>query len=440
MSGGISEMSDGPTDVVPIDVVILANGPGEVATWVKPVVRSLRKSDPDHNTLRISVLLSPCPNASGQEPIILARYSEVDRVQSAEHFFKFLLTGKTLDNWDWHDRGVVVFLGGDQLYTLLTARRLGYRTAVYAEWEARWASQMDRFGVMQAGVMEKVSSRYRDKFEVVGNLMADVQTMADRDEILAALGLSAEAELLGFLPGSKPTKLSIGVPLSLAIAQEIHQCRPQSHFVIGVAPNLSLDDLVGYADPSVNLAIASLEGPKSTLVEPESGLPYFQIEDGPKVYLWQRFPALDLFSQCTLCFTTVGANTAQLGALGMPMIVMIPTQGLENFKMWDGLAGVIVRLPGMGAIARKVINPLIIRTAQKSGKLFAWPNIWAKREVVPELFGRVTAQSVSEVALDLLSRPEKLSNIRQTLRNLRGPANAADKMADLIIETVNYVK
>lgn len=98
-------------DVEPIDVVILSNGPGEVATWVKPVVRSLRKSAPNHKTLRISVLLSPCPNASGQEHIILARYPEVDRVQSAEHFFKFLLTGKTLDGWDWHDQGVVVFLG-----------------------------------------------------------------------------------------------------------------------------------------------------------------------------------------------------------------------------------------------------------------------------------------------------------------------------------------
>ena len=120
------------------------------------------------------------------------------------------------------------------------------------------------------------------------------------------------------------------------------------------------------------------------------------------------------------------------------MIVMIPTQGLENFKMWDGLPGLLVRLPGMGAIARKVINPLIIRAAQKSGKLFAWPNIWAKEEVVPELFGHLTAKGIGKIALDYLSHPEKLTEIRQTLRKLRGSANAADKMADLILETVDY--
>ncbi len=427
-------------DVAPIDVVILSNGPGEVATWVKPVVRSLRQSAPHHQTLRISVLLSPCPNASGQEAIILARYPEVDRVQSAEHFFKFLLTGKTLDNWDWHDKGVVVFLGGDQLYTLLVAKRLGYRTAVYAEWDARWVSQMDRFGVMQAGVAEKAADRHQDKFSVVGDLMADVQTMAERTEIMAAMALAEDAELVGFLPGSKPAKLSIGVPLSLAIAQYIHQQRPQSNFVIGVAPNLSLDDLTRYADPVLNPAVRDFSGPEIRLVTPDSGLAYFQITQGPKVYLWQQFPALDLFSQCALCFTTVGANTAQLGALATPMIVMIPTQGLENFKMWDGLPGLIVRLPGVGAIARKVINPLIIRTAQKSGKLFAWPNIWAKKEVVPELFEYLTASSVSQTALDYLEHPEKLEDMRQTLRGLRGTANAADKMADLILETVNYVK
>lgn len=427
-------------DVEPIDVVILSNGPGEVATWVKPVVRSLRNSAPSHKTLRISVLLSPCPNASGQEHIILARYLEVDRVQGAEHFFRFLLTGKTVDGWDWHDKGIVVFLGGDQLYTLLVAKRLGYRTAVYAEWDARWTRQMDRFGVMQSGVMEKVSEQRREKFSVVGDLMADVQTMADRGEILAAMDLKEDAELVGFLPGSKPAKLSIGVPLSLAIAQYIHKQRPQSHFVFGVAPNLSLDDLARYADPAINPAVSDFLGPEVSLVRPASGLSYFQIKNGPKIYLWQQFPALDLFSQCALCFTTVGANTAQLGALATPMIVMIPTQGLENFKMWDGLAGLIVRLPGVGAIARKVINPLIIRAAKKSGKLFAWPNIWAKKEVVPELFEQVTAQSASKLALDYLAHPEKLSNMRQTLRGLRGPANAADKMADLILETVNYVK
>ena len=422
------------------DVVILANGPGEVATWVKPVVRSLRNQAPNHQTLRISVFLVPCPNASGQEHIILARYPEVDRVQSAAHFLKFLITGKTLDNWDWHEKGIVVFLGGDQIYTLLVAKRLGYRTAVYAEWEARWVSQIDRFGVMQSGVIEKVANRHQDKLWVVGDLMADVRSNANRSEIMTALEMSEENDLLGFLPGSKLAKLGVGMPLSLAIAQQIHNHRPQTRFVIGVAPNLSPADLVDYIDSTKNAMVAKLKSPAAKLIEPNTGLPYLQIEHGPKIYLWQRFPALDLFSQCRLCFTTVGANTAQLGALAIPMIVMMPTQGLEDFKLWDGVPGLLARLPGMGAIARKFINPPIIRALEKSGRLFAWPNIWAKREVVPELFGQISATDASQLALDYLTHPQKLDEISQTLRDLRGPANAADKMANLILETVDYAK
>ena len=80
----------------PIDIIILSNGPGEVTTWVRPVVRALRdKLGNDRDLVRISVILSPCPNASGKEVQILQSYPEVDRVQDAKHFSKFLVWGKT---------------------------------------------------------------------------------------------------------------------------------------------------------------------------------------------------------------------------------------------------------------------------------------------------------------------------------------------------------
>jgi len=441
----------------PVDIVILTNGPGEVATWVKPVVKALAEKLPSATSsqlpaqipTRISVILSPCPHASGQEHITLAQYPEVDRVQSADHFFKFLLTGKTVEGWDWHPKGVVVFLGGDQLYSVLVAKRIGrqYRTVTYAEWDARWPSLIDYFGVMQRDLVQKAPAKHREKFSVVGDLMADVQAIAPRSDITAALGCDTDSEIIGFLPGSKPMKLRMGVPMILAIAQNLHtqnlhSQNPCRTYVVSVAPNLTLDELVSYADPAQNPAIALFKSPKVTLVRPSEGLPYLQIEDEStgsiRVLLWQRFPALDLFSQCALCFTTVGANTAQLGALAIPMIVLLPTQQLDSLSIADGLPGLIARLPGVGQLARRVINPLVVRALQKSGKRFAWPNIWAKREVVPELFGEITPEEVSAIAKTYLTYPEKLTSIRQTLRDLRGPAGAAHKMADLILEAVNY--
>ena len=51
-----------------VDILILSNGPGEVTTWVRPVVKALREQlGHDISQVRISVILSPCPHASGKE-------------------------------------------------------------------------------------------------------------------------------------------------------------------------------------------------------------------------------------------------------------------------------------------------------------------------------------------------------------------------------------
>ena len=158
----------------PIDILILSNGPGELSTWVRPVVRQLQQrlgTHPEH--LRVSIVLSPCPNASGMEAEIARNNPGIDRVQAAQDFFPFLLFGKTAQNWDWRKRGVIVFLGGDPLFPVILGKRLGYRTIVYAEWEALWHGLVDRFAIMQPKILDTVKPKYRWKFRIVGDLMTD---------------------------------------------------------------------------------------------------------------------------------------------------------------------------------------------------------------------------------------------------------------------------
>ena len=157
-----------------VDILILSNGPGEVTTWVRPVVKALREQlGHDISQVRISVILSPCPHASGKEAAIALGYPEVDRVQAAADFWQFLLWGKTAENWDWRNQGAVVFLGGDQLFPVLIGKKLGYKTVVYAEWSARWHNFIDKFAIMKAQVAKNVSPKYIDKFTVVGDLMLE---------------------------------------------------------------------------------------------------------------------------------------------------------------------------------------------------------------------------------------------------------------------------
>ncbi len=419
----------------PIDILILSNGPGELATWVKPVVRSLRQIlGDDRAPVRISVVLSPCPNASGQEADIALSYPEVDRVQAADGFYSFLLQGKTAENWDWHDRGIVLFLGGDQFFTVVLGRRLGYRTVIYAEWEARWHRWIDRFGVMRPEIVDRAPKPQAHKLTIVGDLMAEVATLANDQE----LSHPGSSDLIGILPGSKPAKLAQGVPFMLAIAEQIWRDRPQTRFVIPVAPTLDLQTLARFGDPQQNPILPLVEGISAQLVLPTSDRerPYLETQNGLRVELWQnqteRIPVYSLLAQCNLCLTTIGANTAELGALAVPMIVVMPTQQLDAMRAWDGIPGLLANLPGVGSSVAKLINWLYL---QRIG-LLAWPNKWANEEIVPELVGRLQPKVVAALALDLLNHPEKLQEMRVKLRRVRGEPGAAKKLAQIVREEI----
>jgi len=424
------------------DIIILSNGPGEVATWVRPVVRALRQQlGNDRSLVRISVILSPCPHATGKEAEMAKSYPEVDRVQGAKDFWQFLLQGVRAQHWDWREQGVVLFLGGDQIFPVVIARRLGYRTVVYAEWEARWQGWINRFGVMKPAIIAKAPQKYRHKFTEVGDLMADVRLQgADLLDNQASAeqtaNLQPATELVGLLPGSKPAKLTQGMPLALGIAQYIHQARPQTRFVMPVAPTLDLPTLARFANPQHNRVIPLLGGISGQLVIPDSdtdGQPFLKTSGGVRVELVTHFPAYKIISQCQLCLTTVGANTAELGSLAVPMIVLLPTQQLDAMRSWDGIPGLLANLPGLGSAFAKLINWLVLR--QK--RLFAWPNIWAGREIVPELVGRLEPLDVAQRVIDYLTHPEKLAAMRDRLCGVRGQAGAAEKLALLVAEELN---
>ncbi len=410
----------------PIDILILSNGPGEITTWVRPVVKALRKQLGDNTSqTRISVMLSPCPHSTGEEAAIARRYSEVDRVQSSEHFFAFLVWGKTADHWDWREKGVVLFLGGDQFYPLMIGKRLGYGTVIYAEWEARWYRWLDYFAVMNERVIEAVPESYRDKLSIVGDLMADFSPKS-----LNFAEMSANP-VIGILPGSKAGKLTQGVPLCLAIAEHIYQHKPQTRFILPIAPTIDRDTLVSFANPELNPFVKRMGGVSGQLIienKEEEDQYYLQTKTGLKIQLISQFPAHKHLQQCCLALTTVGANTAELGALGIPMIVLLPTQQLDAMRTWDGIPGILANLPLVGSQLAKLINARVV----KMGRLFAWPNIWAKEEIVPELKGELQAETVGNLVLDWLENPLKLDQIHQRLLKVRGQPGAAQKIANIV--------
>ncbi|MEG4441929.1 lipid-A-disaccharide synthase [Microcoleus sp. AT9_B5] len=417
-----------------VDILILSNGPGELATWVRPAVQALRDQLGNAGTqARISVVLSPCPHATGKEAQIAGSYPEVDRVQAPEHFFPFLLSGKTAENWDWYETGVVLFLGGDQFFTVVIGKRLKYRTVIYAEWDARWYRWIDKFAAMKPEVFAKIPQKYAKKFTVVGDLIAEVGNGKSGRAGTGAPPLR-KIELIGLLPGSKAAKLALGVPLCLSIAQSIHRIRPETRFVIPVAPTIDVQTLARFADPKQNPCLHLFENASAELQLTER--PFLQTANNLQVELWTQTPAYDLLSECSLCLTTVGANTAELGSLAVPMIVLIPTQQLDAMKAWDGLPGLLANLPLVGSVFATAINWLIWHLGK--GKLYAWPNIWAQEEIVPELIGKLEPEVIAQLAIDYLSHPDKLAQMGDRLRAVRGESGAAKKIAELVCQEIDF--
>ncbi|MEN9205950.1 MAG: hypothetical protein Q6K70_09100 [Thermostichales cyanobacterium DRC_bins_46] len=514
------------TNTAAMDVVILSNGPGELVTWVRPVVVELRQQLPQ---ARLSLILAPCAHASGQERQIAQDYLRVDRIQDADYFFSFLLTGETEERWDWAPQGVVLFLGGDQFFAVWIARRLGFRCVVYGEHEARWAAWVDAFGVRTDSIRQRLGKRWFPKTTVVGDLMQDGVLQAQRSPTVVLPGwylpvaaTSAEAvaltpvqvqfpdpeattgivrpaspsaktmpqplfdpldapktlpqELLetekitqphpldpestkpdlprpslaralpflprgwmdrqsqgrssfqvGLLPGSKPAKLGILMPFLLNVADELRRILPNVRFVIPVAPGLTLEKLASYAQVSTNPDVSVAYGSTAVVERSSAGI-QLVTPGGAAVTLWPAFPPYSLLAHCDLCLTTVGANTAELSYLGVPMIVVLPLNRLDVMRAWDGIPGLLVRLPGLGSLLARVINWIALKTLG----LLAWPNIWAGREVIPERRGHLYPLEIAQLAADLLRDPQRLSQMRADLAALRGEGGAAARLVTLV--------
>ena len=129
-------------------------------------------------------MLVPCPNATGHERAAAEPWGLFERIVPAQRFWSLLLRPQRYGPWP--REGVVVFLGGDQFWTVLLSARLGYRHITYAEWVARWPGWNDRIAAMSEAVQQQLPIRHQSRCRVDGDLMADLSGFARRENPLRA--------------------------------------------------------------------------------------------------------------------------------------------------------------------------------------------------------------------------------------------------------------
>jgi len=414
-------------------VVIVSNGPGELATWVRPVVDELNKineslCDKDKIDFTTRLVLVPCPNATGKEYTVANSWNKFELITKSKSFWKLLINPFSFANWP--KKGVVIFLGGDQFWSILLAKRLGYLNITYAEWISRWPQWTNEIAAMNVKVKELIPIRYQYKCQIIGDLMEDIK-------LNSAISLkNKEKHHIALLPGSKKAKLSIGIPFFLEIADHIAEENKNINFIIPIAPTTDKSEYLFFQSERNPIAKYYSSNIKTIKNIKDSCFDYvIETSKNTKIYLIKKHPCYEILKECDLAITTVGANTAELAAISLPMLVVLPTQHFDMMNAWDGIFGVIGKI----SFINKLLTFIIKYFYFKKKKFFAWPNIKAKKMIVPERIGNISPKKIAREVLFLIKNSNQLQSIRDSLHKERGEKGAAKKLASIIINAVKKI-
>ena len=411
----------------PLAIIMVSNGPGELATWVKPLATELHKQIPlrpraNQSPISLNLVLVPCPNGTGHEDIAAKKWLQFEKIIKAKDFWELVLNPNYFGSWP--SKGLVIFLGGDQFWSVLLSARLGYFHMTYAEWLARWPFWNDRIIAMSEKIFEQLPKRIHHRCAVVGDLTADSITSVNIADPLPS------GKWIALMPGSKSAKLKIGIPFFLDVADKISESMPDCKFLIPLAPTTTLEELNYFGsskNPISKLYKSKIKSITKSNYQNSRGTLITQ--NSTKILIQEKHPAHSDLIQCDLALTTVGANTSELGSLTIPMIVVVPTQHMFVMEAWDGFIGLIARLP----ILKWFLGLLVGFIKIKRKKFLAWPNISANRMIVPERIGNITPNQIAQEALEWLNSPSRLSGQKEDLQSLRGSKGATKKFCLQII-------
>ncbi len=413
-----------------VAVVIVSNGPGELTTWVNPVVDELNKinkslCDDDKQDFTLRLVLVPCPNATGKEFLVANSWNKFELITKSKSFWKLLIKPHSFASWP--KKGVVIFLGGDQFWSILLAKRLGYLNITYAEWVSRWPKWTNEIAAMNVKVKQLIPQRYKYKCKVIGDLMADIKLSSETSL------RKQEKNYIALLPGSKKAKLSVGIPFFLEVADHIAEENENINFIIPIAPTTDKSEYLFFQSNKNPIAKHYSSKIKTIKNFKDSRFDYvIETSKNTKIYLIKKHPCYEILKECDLAITTVGANTAELAAISLPMLVVLPTQHLNMMNAWDGIFGVIGKISFINRFLTFIIKYFYF---QKK-KFFAWPNIKAKRMIVPERIGNISPKRIATEVSYLIKNKDQLKSIRDNLHKERGDKGAAKKLASLIINSI----
>lgn len=404
-------------------IAITSNGPGELAGWVRPLVRALLAIAPSTD---VSLFFVPDDYATGREAEVARAWFPGVRVIAPRDYLRFALGGNVAGVPASAD--VVQYLGGDLMHAARARRRLRAVGSTYKFSRPRYSrafvrafavdernvSQLERWGTSPAHI------------RLVGNLVIDG---ALREAAGSPVGGVAPEEVAPdgvlFMPGARPHEVSNLFPFFLAVALRLQRLAPSLAAAFAASPFTG--------DAQIERALADgghpkVWGARGRIVR-EGALRFIEDLDG-SVRLPLVRDALRHAIRSKLVATIPGTKCIELAALGVPAIVCLPLN-VPEAAVINGPLQYLGRIPLGGALLKRAVALGI----EARFPLAAQPNIDAGTALMPELRGTLMPGYVAERIAAYAADDEARAEARVQLRALYAAhAGAAERMARGLLE------
>jgi len=388
------------------DIVLVSNGPGELYTWVRPVLAELRRRAPER---RVTVSLVPCQFASGQETRIAETFG-ADTVTSPKDFLGLMAGNRSA----FGPRAEAVLgLGGGAGLALGLAERLGaptYRYSFVPYWHRKLAALF--VDAPRTAQRARLLGAPAGRLEVVGNLVADAVELAE------PVPDTGSPHVL-MLCGSRDAFAVHVVPFMLALADALHAHYPDARFVWPVSRLLSPEALERGISGAHKETLGGISGRREgdTVVTPS----------GARLELVSEETRYAHMRAADLALTIPGTNTLELGIAGVPSVVLLPLNKPEVIPL-EGPGHWLSLVPVVGTALKR--RAVLLAAPHLPVSL---PNNLSGENLMLELKGTLTRDGVLREVLNLLNDPAEQDRRRtRLLTTMPRPGAAAKLVARLL--------
>jgi len=401
------------------EAVLVANGPGELYTWARPVLQELRRRRPD---MRVAISLIPCQFASGHETDI-ARGFGADVVTSPAQYLRATATGGLpagLGTARDEGAGFVISLGGNAGMAVSLARRL-QRPAYRYSFEPAFDRRLRMLFVPDERTLRRArrGGAPASRVKVVGNLVADAVR-------LDAPALRPGAPHIVLFAGSRDAFSVHLIPLFIAVVDRLAAALPGARFVWPVSDMLTPETLAAGIGGRERATLGGVAGRRvgDRVITP-SGAAIEMVPEGER---YAHMRAADL------ALTIPGTNTMELGVTAVPAVVLLPLNRpevipLEGVGHWLGL------VPLIGRYLKRYAVRLWVEGLSTPVSL---PNRFSGEDLMLEMSGRLDPEAVADRTLALLMDESDMARRRSGLLRAMPRAGAASALLDAVFDDLGW--